>query len=213
MKNLIIKLLKSRKIESIKLAMKYNSLSIELTEKEICEYILDSNWDKDSLNWFILDNLAYNPFQYVTRLNLIGAKIHWKKLNDIPYSINRLNNLKELNVCCNQFESIPDSIKYIESLTILRFYNQSINSVPTWIFNMNLSILDLSNNSIDTIDNSISNMKNLLVLNLNDNPIQSLPESISTLKQLKEIHLQGTLIHHDEIKKLKQNLDSTIFYF
>ena len=58
----------------------------------------------------------------------------------------------------------------------------------------NLEILDLSNNAIKTIPETVSNLKSLKVLWLNNNPIDTITESLFNLQSLSDLYIINTPI-------------------
>ncbi|MFX1326604.1 MAG: leucine-rich repeat domain-containing protein [Promethearchaeota archaeon] len=74
---------------------------------------------------------------------------------------------------------------------------------------INLEILDLSNNKIKIIPESIDSLQSLIVLWLNNNPIISLPETILDLHSLIDFYIINTPIAlNKEKSKILENLEA-----
>ncbi|MDE5124397.1 MAG: leucine-rich repeat domain-containing protein, partial [Trichodesmium sp. St19_bin1] len=70
--------------------------------------------------------------------------------------------------------------------------NQGLRSIPESVFeDRDLTSLDLSMNQLRTIPKSISQLSNLTELDLSMNQLRTIPKSISQLSNLKELNLSG----------------------
>ena len=82
-------------------------------------------------------------------------------------------------------EILPRNKEALLSLTELDLSNNGLNTLPESIGNLtNLTVLDLSFNELNTLPKSIGNLTNLTVLNLNDTNIHSrfnLPAPVCSL--------------------------------
>jgi Leucine-rich repeat (LRR) protein/GTPase SAR1 family protein len=85
---------------------------------------------------------------------------------------------------------------------------EKLTAIPVEVFELEwLERLDLSNNQLNEITNSISRLQNLSELGLNDNQLSEIPDSISLLQNLSELGLNDNQLRElpDSISLL-QNL-------
>jgi hypothetical protein len=80
--------------------------------------------------------------------------------------------------------------KKIVNLEILNLHNNKLQSLPPEIGLMaNLQTLDLSYNQLQFLPAEIGSLVNLQYLSLNNNQLQSLPSEIGLLVNLQKLHL------------------------
>lgn len=86
-------------------------------------------------------------------------------------NLNDLYLIKMLNISCNNFYELPNSIKYLVNLTELYIQNNALKFIPDTIkYLESLTILDVSKNKLKELTPSIGKLKNLRTLNLVENP-------------------------------------------
>jgi len=105
---------------------------------------------------------------YVMEIDFLNFKtlsaLKWKKIFAL---LGKLTALKWLYLPCNNLKIIPDNVRCVKSLEVLK----------------------LDNNEIEELPEAIGDLEKLIWLILNDNKIKKLPESIGRLQLLKELHL------------------------
>ncbi|XP_048497068.1 putative disease resistance protein RGA4 [Beta vulgaris subsp. vulgaris] len=86
-------------------------------------------------------------------------------------------------------------LERLRTLMFLQGHNISFKQVPRDLFLLlrQLRVLDLSRTCILELPSSIGNMKCLCYLDLSENPIKHLPESMSCLENLQTLKLKGCL--------------------
>jgi len=122
----------------------------------------------------------------------------------IPSSINELTSLKQLNLSSNQIRNVPKWIngskevhqfyfsEKIDSLEILNLNENLLNQIPDSIGNLvALKKLELGHNSLFKIPSSIGNLKRLEFFSAEHNQLNSIPKSIGNLHSLKELNLDS----------------------
>lgn len=151
--------------------------SIEITEENI-----DAISKLDFSNKNIEKIKGLEKFENLTELNL-----HNNKIEDIS-PIKKLEKLEQLDLSNNALKD--DQMKVIGNITTLKELNLKNNKKITSIVDMgkltNLTILDLDENKINTL-NGLQELSNVESLNLSNNEIQSISElsQYSKIKVLK----------------------------
>lgn len=124
--------------------------------------------------------------------------------------INALHQLKKLELEYNsvgnqQLQQLhPDSLPFLKELNINR---TALTSFPIHLCHFkNLTHLEVGENEIKHISNSLEDFSSLEVLILKKNPIKSLPATLGQLQYLKCLDIRGTKIQKlpPSFKKLKK---------
>ncbi|MCP4438786.1 MAG: hypothetical protein GY810_07565 [Aureispira sp.] len=166
----------------------------DLVELEKMSISLESN--KESILPASIGNL-----RKLTNLNLREIQIA-----DFPESIGQLQNLIELNLDWLAVRSMPKTVaqfRYIKKLDLSGVFYQEEEQILTldWLGNWTQIItLNLPENKIKQLPESIGQLVNLKNLNLSRNPIEQLPESICDLQDLIFLDVSNT-----SLKELPQS--------
>lgn len=91
-------------------------------------------------------------------------------------------------------EHIPVVVFELPALEILDLEGTKINNIPE-MYTHNLKELHLSKNFLQSIPNTIYNLKNIQFLDMSRNLLSQLPEQIGALKTLKTLRLNNNLFH------------------
>ncbi|EAS03912.2 ankyrin repeat protein (macronuclear) [Tetrahymena thermophila SB210] len=169
----------------------------ESNKNQIQNQTEKSNPNKQSPN-LVGFSLAITKKEYTHLSNFVNAK-DWKKitklelsqnkLQDIPYEIFELSELRSLKLDNNYIKSIPDLV--FDKFTELREFsisNNLVKYIPVSIQKSQyLTTVDFGLNHIEVIPEEIFNLPQLSVLNLTSNDFEYIPSSIikveSTLKE------------------------------
>lgn len=96
-----------------------------------------------------------------------------------------MTKLNNLNLYNNNSNSLPQSFKQLVNLRIVSLEYNKFQIFPYELLNLAITELDISHNSIETIPNTIAQMKSLELLMLSVNNLSSIPGSFSDLNALK----------------------------
>ncbi len=140
-------------------------------------------------------NLQCFPLGITQLASLKKLLLERNMLKEIPKEIEKLKDLKELNLNGNQLEALPEAIGSLTSLKCLLLNNNKFKEFPKCVTKLtNLKYLGLGMNMIADIPDTIGNLKNLEMLALNHNKISNLPKGLKKLKSLKLLYLQNNRI-------------------
>ncbi|KAG5308882.1 SCRIB protein, partial [Pseudoatta argentina] len=151
------------------------------------ELLLDANHIRDlPKNFFRLQRLR--------KLGLSDNEIH-----RLPPDIQNFENLVELDVSRNDIPDIPENIKNLQALQVADFSSNPIPSLEA------LQSLELRENLLKSLPESLSQLLKLERLDLGDNEIEELPAHIGQLPALQELWLDHNQLQHlpPEIGELK----------
>ena len=128
--------------------------------------------------------------------NLITLDVHDNKLSKLSETIGNLCNLVYLQSWLNQLNYLPESVCNLSNLDTLNVSWNQLSSLPENIGLSKLTCLDLRNNEMITLPESICNLSGLTTLDLGYNKIVSLPDDIGNLTRLEKLHLSGNQLTH-----------------
>jgi len=201
---------------------------VELTTLQLhhnllgCKIVDDPDnpvWSNDCLEYCNNNNGCSGeiPIDISNLTNLTTLYLNNNKLSGgIPEGISNLNNLSGISLGTNQFENVDINIlSSLESLTFINLENLDImGEIPSWIWELNLYSLDLSNNQLTgEIPVEIGNLTNLTYLSLNINQLTGeIPPEIETLTNLTRLLLNNNQLT-GEIPVEIGNLTNLIFLY
>lgn len=127
--------------------------------------------------------------------------------------MDQIKNLKYLNLAANQINDLS-AVKFPAKLKYLELQQNSIVKVPETIFkSKNLEFLNASQNNIKEISPKVKWLKNVVSMNLANNQLKELPKELSYLKNLKTLILTGNPLDQSTVEKLKALMPQTQIYF
>lgn len=142
------------------------------------------------------------------KLNLASNKIDESQIDLKPYS-----KLSDLDLSDNLMKAIPDALLQ-ESLISLNLSNNEIVKIPESIGRLSkIRELNLSFNNITEIPESIGLLTNLRKLDLSGNQIVDLPKGISKLDKLTHLNLNGNPIGDVPPEIANQGLNGVLNYY
>ena len=155
----------------------------------------------------VLD-LSFNQLKQVTGINklknLKQLDLSANKLNEFPESVCELEKLEVLSVMYNNLKVLPNSVCKLKRLWGLNLSDNKLSSLPNDFAELEeLVSLFLNNNELRVLPNSVCKMKELRWLNLSDNNLSSLPDGFAELK-LDELYVSGNPFTVEERRKVKE---------
>jgi len=151
------------------------------------------------------------PLTQITYLNLSENELSAEVFDELSVD-NLLPNLKSLNLSCNDLGIIPTFISTLPSLKELILEEIELdNDADLGVLSniSTLTILNLANNDIETIPDSLKNLHFLKHLDLSDNLLSHFPQVILSLSEMQDLDLQGNAIEKlpeslNELSKLEE---------
>ncbi|KAL7866235.1 hypothetical protein SRHO_G00114820 [Serrasalmus rhombeus] len=116
------------------------------------------------------------------------------RLTDVPPEVVHLVSLETLNLYHNCIRSIPDSIISLQSLTSLNISRNQLSVLPACVCGLPLRVLNASNNKLNALPESLSQLSSLMELDVSCNEVTALPRHIGRLKALRELNVRRNLI-------------------
>lgn len=167
----------------------FNNIQEVLNDKEQAFFLIIKN----NSNYGLFPEEIYE-LKNLNKLSFTGSECdtdnpNCKNIAQIPNGLQRLKNLKELNLVMNNIKGVTDEINTLSYL----------------------KSLDLSNNPSINIDNLHN--PSLEILNLNGCNLLKLPKGLSKMKSLKKLGLEGNYIDEPLILELKKQLPICEIYW
>ncbi|RXM33124.1 Leucine-rich repeat-containing protein 1 [Acipenser ruthenus] len=148
------------------------------------ELLLDANQLRD----------LPKPFFQLIKLRKLGLSDN--EIQRLPPEIANFMQLVELDVSRNDIMDIPESISYCKALQVADFSGNPITRLPESFPELrNLTCLSINDISLQTlpenIGKSLAQLHKLEELDLGNNELYHLPETIGSLLNLKDLWLDG----------------------
>ena len=135
----------------------------------------------------------------------------------------------------NIINNNPNNNTVISGDKVLDLSNQSLTSIPSYVFNQtnleelnvsnnqltgaiqsqigqlkNLKILNASNNQMTGVPAEVGQLQNLEVFDLSNNQLTGLPNELGNLKNLKTFNLSGNQYSQQDLNGIRSKLPSTV---
>ena len=152
----------------------------------------------DSLETLVFMKCSFIEFPKVLckLKNLKSLNIFSKSLEKLPDELGNLSSLTSFDMRGTQVQHLPESIGNLSKLTSIQLCaNENLKALPDSIGKLtNLIKLDVRASDFITLPSSIGNLNKLKSLGLYHNGLQSLPDSIINLKALEQLDVSETLL-------------------
>ncbi|XP_070605315.1 leucine-rich repeat-containing protein 69 [Erythrolamprus reginae] len=140
--------------------------------------------------------------------SLENLSLRDNQLFSLSPEMEALNRLKVLNLGNNNFEEVPEQLKYLKSLQKLYLFGNKITKMSPLIFDelKNLELLNLNKNQLSNLPPEICRLQNLECVSLENNKLEKIPKEFCYLQNLHELHLSHNFITSlpEDIKHLKK---------
>ena len=185
--------------EEFKEFFKKNDLKhyINLTDQELAKIerfsLSGLRIEEDPVRSLKIDDIPSSIYHFK---NLKELYLYKNNLHELPGELALLNSLETINISDNPFNGIPEVIKRLINIKKLIASNINIKELSADFFNNfnRLEWLDLSNNNISELPDSIDNLKVLKFLYLYNNKFNEIPEFVTHLPNLRELNLSENYI-------------------
>jgi Leucine-rich repeat (LRR) protein len=143
-----------------------------------------------SKNYLTIKEARLRPIDSVFYIRANKAR-----LKSFPSEILQYHNLKGLDISNNKIRTIPDSLKFLRELRVLRLENIKLAAFPSQICALsNLEELILDDNRIEKIPDCIKYLSKLKKLSLFNTFLSGVPGVLKEMPFLEELDLQGMLV-------------------
>ena len=188
----------------------YDLLLLSKTFTE-CEFITKLNLSNNTLK--TIPGTIFSKLQF-----LISFDASHNAIKTLPRTLPKASNLKRCSFKGNQIKKCPPTLGNAFQIEYLDLSDNVITNLPKNIYNLRNEV-NLSGNRIETLPVAKETKKIKLYvskLNLADNRICELPESIGELAQLESLDLSGNRLEElpHEMMELRYGVGwKIVFYF
>lgn len=117
------------------------------------------------------------------------------QLKELPYNMRKMTGLRDLCLRNNKLTMMPSGLENMSSIDIIDCGTNLITEFPPINGPVNLKELYLGNNRLQHLDPEMFKFLSLLVtLDVKDNTIQSIPDSIILLKKLQRFDMKNNCV-------------------
>jgi len=117
----------------------------------------------------------------------------------------------DLDVSFYNIVEIPESIEDLDSLEVLKLYNNQISIIPETMWGLNkLKQLWLQNNNLEVLSENIGNLNKLIHLHLSHNQLSTIPVNISYLSDLRYLSIDNNNLY--SLPESINNLSDLYFF-
>ncbi|KAG8133773.1 hypothetical protein E2320_011519, partial [Naja naja] len=150
--------------------------------------------------------LQHPPRGLASLSNLERLSLRDNQLFSLSHEMEALSRV--LNLGNNNFEEVPEQLKYLISLQKLYLFGNKISKMSPLIFDelKNLELLNLNKNQLSYLPPEICRLENLECVSLENNKLEKIPKEFCYLQNLHELHLSHNFITSlpEDIKHLKK---------
>ena len=183
----------------------------QLSGSNVSEFPKDIARIKDTVRSLDLskNKLKVIPDYMGTFANLKHLNLNDNKVGTVPSSIGDLSKLESLSMRNNILVTLPRSLESLSHLRSVDLSGNHISSFPKQFVNLkHLDMIDLSRNKITEIPDGVEGLQ-VSELNLNQNQISKMSESIASCPRLKVLRLDENCLPVSAIPK-KLLADSSV---
>ncbi|XP_071844667.1 uncharacterized protein [Apostichopus japonicus] len=130
--------------------------------------------------------------------------LNYKGLQQLPPLLldKSFDKVKKLFLKRNRLTTLPASIGFLQSLTVLYLPSNNISSLPNEICELKqLECLDVSQNCLLSLPSNVGQLPNLEKLHLSSNALTELPEEIGQLQSLKVL-----IVTNNQLENLPETI-------
>ncbi len=187
-----------------KLSETGDKLALRVFKEEIAKRFSQGNesvrtflieeWYMDLLSREEVLSLNIEQIEIIHELeDMLGIKMKFKTGLDLfgqGFALHK-RVIKGLVLDNCDLEEVPEPVRKLKSLVILKMHDNRLETLPEWIDELcNLKYLYVQNNRLTKLPNSLGKLNSLESIKFYNNQIIEIPESIGNLRFLKRLELQ-----------------------
>eukprot|EP01091_Cochliopodium_minus_P016284 TRINITY_DN604_c4_g1_i1.p1 TRINITY_DN604_c4_g1~~TRINITY_DN604_c4_g1_i1.p1 ORF type:complete len:565 (+),score=171.79 TRINITY_DN604_c4_g1_i1:3-1697(+) len=123
-------------------------------------------------------------------------KIDRNKLKELPNNFSKLASLEELNISYNEIKTLPSDFGNLNKLKILNFDGTELKAIPLQVWDLKgLQELTFIDNNLTIVNKELTKFSGTLIkLDISQNQIDDLGETIGTLVNLEFLNVSNNRI-------------------
>ncbi len=135
-------------------------------------------------------------FELPAYKGLTSLNVSRNAIATIPNELERLTALTSLFGNTNNISRLPSAVGSLRNLTTLSLQRNRLTDLTPLTDVPSLTELELQENMLEALPDSLARLTNLRYLNLNKNRLRSLPTSICSITTLQAINVTDNQVGH-----------------
>ena len=166
---------------------------------QFCSNITALNLDRNNIS-SLLPNMSG-----LSKLTLLSMEDN--NLTSVQAAIGTMPKLSHIKMSGNPITSVDGVMMYMMNIKKLELSNCALTSFPSAVLHPDITYLNLSYNSIDSIPAAISGMTSLYSFYIGNNNIEHLPDEICNMASLQHFN-----VSHNKLYDLPANIGNANLY-
>lgn len=141
------------------------------------------------------NRIAFLPDSLCKLKKLETLSLGSNHLSRLPETLSQLSNLRNVNLSDNRLAAFPHCFCGLKHLDVLDLSRNRISEVPDFVGDLHATELNLNQNQVSMISESIANCPRLKVLRLEENCLQinSIPTQLLSSSNVSLLAVEGNL--------------------
>uniref|UniRef100_A0A023GK05 Putative leucine-rich repeat lrr protein n=1 Tax=Amblyomma triste TaxID=251400 RepID=A0A023GK05_AMBTT len=171
---------------------KLTSLPASISRFELLKHLTVAN-----------NRIAFLPDSLCKLMKLETLNLASNNLTRLPDTLCQLSNLRNVNLSDNRISTFPQCFCGLKHLDVLDLSRNRISEVPDYVGELHATELNLNQNQISMVSESLANCPRLKVLRLEENCLQinSIPAQLLRHSNVSLLAVEGNLF---ELKDLQE---------
>lgn len=166
---------------------------------QFCRNITALSLDRNNISSLLSDMSG------LAKLTVISLEDN--NLTSVQYAIGTMPKLSSIKMSGNPITSVDGVVMYMMNIKKIDLSNCALTSFPSEVLHPDITYLNLSNNSINSIPAAISGMTSLYYFYIWNNNIDHLPDEICSMASLQHFN-----VSHNKLYDLPANIGNAGLY-